>query len=267
MPQLTTKPVTFFKPDAKQARQHYDEGEDRSLGESMQALGQLQPVGAKPDGTMLWGHRRLRAALLVGLKELQVIITDKPLSDSDVRIIQLTENMQRSDLSGVEQWRGCAELMCMNPHWAMKDLAEHLHLDPSMVTRLLSPSKCISAVQEALAEGKIGISDCYALSKADEREQARLLALKLAGASRDAIEQAGRKSRNGKAAALKVTRIRCPVNGGAVVQVSGKSLDLDDAIEAAQEWVKEAKKASEQGLDARTFERVCRDKAKRGGQQ
>lgn len=264
MPQLTTKPLTFFKPDAKQARQHYDEADDRRLGESMIAHGQLQPVGAKPDGTLLWGHRRLRAAILVGLKELSVILTDKPLTDTEIRLIQLTENMHRADLTGHEKWQACAELMCMNPHWQMKDLADHLNLDPSMVTRLLSPCKCMVAWQEALAAGKVGISDCYAASKLPEREQAGLLAMKLSGASRDAIEQAGRKSRNGKAAAVRVSRIRCPLSSGAVVSISRVGISLDEAIEAAQEWVKEARKASEQGLDAKTFERVCRDKAKRG---
>jgi ParB/RepB/Spo0J family partition protein len=92
----------------------------------MKALGQLQPVGAKPDGTLLWGERRFRAAQLAGLKELSVIITDRPLSDSEIRLIQLTENMLRADLSGHEKWMACTELMAMNPGWQMKDLAGHL---------------------------------------------------------------------------------------------------------------------------------------------
>lgn len=262
MAQGVNKPLTWFKPDGKQARKTFSEADLRSLGESMKAFGQLQPVGAKPDGTLLWGERRYRAAQLVGIKELQVIITDRQLADMEIRLIQLTENMLRTDLTGHEKWQACAELMCMNPHWQMKDLAEHLHLDPSMVTRLLSPSKCIPAAQEALAAGKIGISDCYAISKLPEWEQAGLLALKLSGASRDAVEQAGRKSRKGQAATVKVARIKCPLPGGTVVQISGNGISLDEAIAVAQEWVREAKKASEQGLDAKTFERVCKDKAK-----
>jgi hypothetical protein len=205
--------------------------------------------------------------LLMGIKEAQVIVTEKVLSDSEVRLIQLTENMHRSDLSGHEKWQACAELMCMNPAWQMKDLAEHLHLDPSMVTRLLSPSKCIPAWQEALAAGKVGISDCYAASKLDAQAQAQagLLSLKLSGASRDAIEQAGRKKRNGATATVKVSRIKCQVPGkGATVVISGESISLEGAIEALVELVRLAKKESEKGLDAKTFERVCRDLAKKG---
>jgi len=99
---LATKPITWLKPDEKQARKHFDEGDLLSLGNSMKALGQLQPVGAKPDGTLLWGERRYRAAQLVGLKELQVIVTDRQLSDTEIRLIQLTENMHRADLNGHE---------------------------------------------------------------------------------------------------------------------------------------------------------------------
>lgn len=259
---LATKLIAWLKPDEKQARKHFDEGDLLSLGNSMKSLGQLQPVGAKPDGTLLWGERRYRAAQLVGMKELQVIITDRQLSDTEIRLIQLTENMHRAELTGHEKHLACAELMAMNPTWQMKDLANHLHLDPSMVTRLLSPGKCIPAVQEALADGKLGVSDCYSISKLPEPEQAAMLALKLSGASRDAIEQAGRKTRNVGKQAVRVARIKCPMSR-AVVQISGADISLDEAIDAAQEWVKEAKKASEQGLCAKTFERLCRDKAKK----
>ena len=262
---LTTKPLTFFKPDPKQARQHYDEADDRQLGESMKALGQLQPVGAKPDGTLLWGHRRLRAALLVGLKDLQVIITDRQLSDTEIRLIQLTENLHRSDLTAYEKWLACAELMCMSPKWQLKDLAEHLHLDPSMLTRLLSPSRCIEAVQNALWEGQIGISDCYATSKLPEKEQAALLAMKLSGASRDAIEHAVRKTRSGGQAAVRVQKVKCILPSGVSVVVSGKGVSLDESIEALGEAIKEMKRARELGYTAKTFAAAMKDKAKQAG--
>jgi ParB family chromosome partitioning protein len=262
-PQIATKPLAWFIL-APQVRKNYDDDDLRRLGESMKSFGQLQPVGAKPDGTVLWGHRRLLAARLVSLAALQVIITDRPLSDSEIRLIQLTENLHRADLSGYEKWMACSELMGMNPEWQMKDLAEHLHLDPSMVTRLLSPSKCITSWQEALAAGKVGISDCYAASKLGEAEQADLLTLKLSGASRDAIEQAGRKKRTNGTPAVKLARIKAVLpSSGVVIVASGEGLTLDDLIESLGEAQREAKKAREQGLDARTFQAVLRDKAKK----
>ncbi|MFZ1934981.1 MAG: ParB/RepB/Spo0J family partition protein [Thermoguttaceae bacterium] len=258
---MLKKPLSWFTPDPNQPRKTFDEAELRALGESMKAHGQLQPVVAKPDGTILCGERRWRAAQLVGMTELSVVIAERPLSDCEVRIIQLTENIQRTDLSGYEKWVGCAELLGMNPDWQLKDLAEHLKLDPSMVTRLLSPSKCIGAVQEALKAGKLGISDCYAISRLPEADQAGLLALKLSGASRDAIESKVRKQRNGTPA-VRVSRIKCPLPSGAVVQVSGAEISLDEAIDAMKEAVKAMQKASETGLDAKTAQAVWRDMAK-----
>ena len=263
MPQLCSKPIAFFKPDPSQPRKHFPQPEEALLGASLLKK-QLVPLLARADGTIIDGERRWRAAKVAGLTTLDVIITEEKLSQSQIKEMQLVTAMQREELTGHEKWLGCAELMCMNPGWQMKDLAEHLHLDPSMVTRLLSPSKCVPAWQEALAAGKAGISDCYAASKLPEAEQAGLLALKLSGASRDSIDQAGRKSRTRTVAAVRVSRIRCPVPGkGATVVVSGAAITLGDMIEAMTDLLKLAKRESEKGIDARTFEKVCRALAKK----
>ncbi|HWB14097.1 MAG TPA: ParB/RepB/Spo0J family partition protein [Pirellulales bacterium] len=262
---IQMKPLNWFKVDPNQPRKQFDEAKLRELGESLKVHGPLVPVLAKPDGTLLAGERRLRAAPLGSLTELPTIITDRMLSETEIRLIQLTENMQREDLSAYEQWRACAELMSLNPAWQMKDLAGQLKKDPSSLTRILSPSKCSTAWQEALKEGKAGISDCYAASKLPENAQAELLALKLSGASRDAIEQAGRKKRNGSAPGAKVSRLKVPLASGASVQVSGPGITLDDAIEATQAALKAMKKARDDGLDSKTAQAVFRDKSKKGG--
>jgi ParB/RepB/Spo0J family partition protein len=261
MATLTKKPLDWFRVEA-QARKHFVEAELRLLGESLKVK-QLQPVLAKPDGTLIAGERRYRAARLVGLPALDVIVTEEPLTDTQVKVIQLTENVHRADLTGFEKWRACVELQQINPQWMAKDLADHLNLDPSMVTRLLSPSKCIRPVQEALAAGKLGISDCYAISKLPEDGQAELLALKLSGASRDAIEQAGKKKRTA-APTVRLSRVKCVLPSGVQIVVSGDGISLDEVIESLAEAGKEAKKAREQGLDAKTFQAVLRDKAKAG---
>jgi ParB family transcriptional regulator, chromosome partitioning protein len=157
---------------------------------------------------MIFGHGRWLAAKAAGIKMLEVKLFPASLSDTQFRLIRAAENVQRKELTGYQKSLLCAELMSGNPTWRMKDLAEQLRLDPSMVTRLLSPSKCVPAWQEALAAGKVGISDCYAASKLGEAEQAELLRLKLSGASRDAIEHAGRKSRNSKSSAIKLSRVK-----------------------------------------------------------
>jgi ParB/RepB/Spo0J family partition protein len=258
----TLKPVGWFKLKP-QVRKQFDEASLRRLGESLKGK-QLQPVGAQPDGTVIYGERRVRAAMLVGIEALEVKIIDEPLSDSRIKTLQLIENLQREDLSDYDKWIACTDLMAMHADWQQKDLTEHLNLEQSWSTRLLSPSKCIGSVQDALKEGKVSLSDCYALSKVPPEKQRALLALRLSGATRDALERAGRAVRNGgeKQSAVSVRRVTCLLSSGISIVVSGKEITIDNIIEALSEAGKEARKARDQGQDAKTLAAILKNKAK-----
>jgi ParB family chromosome partitioning protein len=257
---LARKPADWFVIES-QVRKVFAEDDLRRLGESMRER-QLEPVGAMTNRRLLYGERRVRAAKLVGI-EVDTLVYAETLTEGEIRVIQLTENIHRADLTAYEQWTGCEELLRLNPQWKSKDLADHLHRDPSSVTRLLSPSKCIPLVQEALRECKLGITDVYAISKLAEAEQAAALAMKLAGASRDQLERMGRKKRTEEPLQARLTRIKCPLpSGQATVVVSGEGLTLTDMIESLSELMRLARKANEEGLDAKTFQAVMRDKAK-----
>jgi ParB/RepB/Spo0J family partition protein len=263
MPVLASKPLSWFKV-APQARRHFDEAELRQLGESLK-VNQLQPVLARTDGTLIAGERRLRAASLVGLAHLLVVISDEePLTESQLRIFQLTENLHRADLRDCEKWRACEELLRLNPTWSNKDLAAHLKLGESTVTKYLSPSRCVPEVQAALEAGQIGVTAAYEISRAPADLQAELLQLKLSVTSRDGLADRVRKQKNQSIPQVRVKRIACPLPSGANVVVSGEELSLDDLIEALGDAQKEARKAREQGLDAKTFSAVMKDKAKKG---
>ena len=262
MPKLETKALDFFKPDPNELARHDDPEETRRLGEDMLARGQLQPVAALEDGRMIFGHGRLLSAKSAGMKTLEAKVYPA-MSDTQFMLTRASENLQRKELTAYRRWRLCADLICANPGWQQKDLAEHLHLDPSMVTRLHSPSRCSCEWQEALKAGKVGISDCYAASKLDASEQAGLLALKLGGASRDTLEQAGRRKRSAGTPVVRASKIKLDL-GNVTVTISGDGLTLDDAIEAVMTAQKEMRKGRDQGLDAKTLVAVCRDRAKAG---
>jgi ParB/RepB/Spo0J family partition protein len=264
MTTIQTKRTELLKPDAKNPRQAADDKQLDHLGDDLLARGVLVPLLVKPDGTIIDGWRRWLAAQRKGIKELPVIIVEKPQTAMETRGIQLATAIHRADLTGHEKWLACDELMSMNPAWQMKDLAEFLHLDPSMATRLLSPSKCIPAWQEALKEGKVGISDCYAASKLPQSEQAGLLALKLSGASRDAIEQAVRKNRTKAAPTVRLSRVKIAMPQGTTVVLTGGEMSLDDVISALESALSAARRAHKDNLDVKTAERVWRDRAKAG---
>lgn len=255
---ITRKPLAWFKVEP-QARQNLGRESDlRNLGRSMRER-QLSPVGAMPDGTLLYGHRRLKAAELEGLPDLEVKIYPAGLTPGEVRVIQITENFQRTDLSPFEKWQACEQLRILHPESPVKDLAEFLKIEASTVTKLLSPSKCIPTWQEALKTGRVGISDCYAASRVSEEQQQELLALKLGGASRDGLERAVRRGKpKAKDQGRRLDRIVIALPSGHEVVVRGRGLSLAGVAETLGECLDAAKKGLKERLDARTWQQVMR---------
>ena len=92
-----------------------------------------------------------------------------------------------------------------------KDLAIAIDRSPATVSTTLSLSRCIPAVQEAAAQGKIGLEDWYVMSKVDGVQQEAMLQAKLNGASAKSLKQMCKK--DGEQETVRVTRIKCEVPG------------------------------------------------------
>ena len=269
MAQLITKPITetrpldWFETDERELARHDDTEKIRLRGNDMLANGQLQAVGATEDGRMIFGHGRWLSAKAIGIKTLEVKLFAASLSQTEFKLIRAAENLHRKELTFHQKWRIAAELMIENPTWNQKSLAEHLHLSEGMIVKLLSPSKLSGEWQEALKVGKVGISDCYAASKLAAADQDALLAMKLSGVSRDALERQVRKTRSGNTPVVRASKIKCPLASGINITVSGNEMTLDEMIDALVEASKEARKARDLGLHAKTFEASMRDRHRR----
>lgn len=104
--------VTAITPDPLQARRHFDTGEIASLAATMAEQGQLQPILLRrdPDTRGRWviiaGERRWRAAQHNGWKTILAIE-----HAGDAEVAALIENLQRIDLSPVEEARGLQRLI------------------------------------------------------------------------------------------------------------------------------------------------------------
>jgi ParB family transcriptional regulator, chromosome partitioning protein len=262
---LTPKLLDFFKPDPGNPRKSCTIEELRELRDSL-CKKQWVPLLARPDGTIIDGWRRWCAAKLDGKPErLDVIITDEPLTPAQIKEIQLVTALHRADLKPFEQYLGCRDWLSLNPGSTAKDLAARIDRDPSTLVRTLSLSKCIQPVQQAAADGKLGVSEWYAISKVPEAEQEAMLAAKLAGASRDQLEQRGRKLRGGEAPGIRVNRLKIPLGPqGRSVIIAGSDISLADAIDLLQQTLRLAKKAQGENLDGKTWVQVMKQKAKAG---
>ena len=251
-------------------RVEIDNEEIRRLGDSLLKR-QIHPIILLDNGNnsfaVIDGGKRLRAARAVGMTELLAAVTTERLTPEEIREIQLTCTFHRSDPSAVDKWRAMEAVKSAHGDWTNAKIADHLSIDPKMVKVLLSPGQLIAEAREAFIQGKIGISDCYVLSLQDTaHSQMKLLQKKLAGASRDAIAQAGRKQRsgNGTFPAAKAGKLRIPLPSGVIITVAGEELSLEDAIHELSEALAEMRKAEKQNLDIKTFQAICRDRAKAG---
>jgi|SRR5579872_307741 len=250
-----------IKVEGGQARKHFDQAELQRLAESL-LVEQLQPIGLTPEYTLCWGERRWRAAMLHDkITHLWAVFLDKPMTESEFRVLQLTENMSRENLKPAEITQGIAELKRLDPTWSNRDVADHLKIDASQVTRLLSVFDCIAEVQKAYFAGQIG-GVVYGISKLPAEQQMEALAMALAGATREQIESHGKKKRNGTREVVRVGRVKIQLRSGVAVGLSGTELGMSGVVESLAETLKEARKAHDAGFDVKTWQSMMADKAK-----
>lgn len=104
--------VDKIKPNPFQPRKEFNKEELKELATSIEKYGILQPLlvkkiekdiprGAKVEYQLVTGERRLKAAKMIGMKEVPVIIED--VKKEDELPISLVENIQREDLNPIER--------------------------------------------------------------------------------------------------------------------------------------------------------------------
>ena len=107
-------PITKLRPCPFQPRRNFAETQITELSQSIKEKGILQPLVVRPieDGNyfeIICGERRWRAAQMVAVHDVPVVIRD--LSDQEALEIALIENLQREDLSALEEAEAYQRLM------------------------------------------------------------------------------------------------------------------------------------------------------------
>jgi ParB-like chromosome segregation protein Spo0J len=262
---ITRMPLEWLRANPQARQDLGTEAELRQLGESLRHR-QLAPVGAweQPDhGLMIFGHRRLAAAKIVCLPDLEVKIFTGPLDEGDFRGIRLTENFLRSEMS---LWEKVVEVEGFRKHYPKlmaKELAERLRIDAGYLTKLLAAAKCGPAWLDALKAGRVGISDCYHASRVSESERAEMLRMKFEdGATRDQLERSVRKARPKGADPVSSSTVTIPLPSGVKVTLKGRRMNLAEVLECLNECVDAAKKGIKEKLGVKAWQLVLRDKAK-----
>jgi ParB family chromosome partitioning protein len=110
----TELPIEVIKPNPDQPRRHFDETELEELAQSIREKGVLQPILVRPavfagEYQIVAGERRWRAAQRAGARSIPVLV--RSLSDAEVLELAIVENVQRTDLSPIEEAEGYRALI------------------------------------------------------------------------------------------------------------------------------------------------------------
>ncbi len=246
--------AAMLQPDPKNPRRkaNGDEGL-RELALDIKRRGVLLPLLVRRDGEVciiIDGHRRHAAALLAGLEKVPCLVFGKEATEAEVREAQLVTQLHSQALTPFEIYTGAKNWLALHAGANGKQLAEAISRSEGYVSMVLSLDRCIAQAKALAAAGELGLKEWYALSKLSPEKQ---------------VEKLKGHQPEGEHETIKVKRIKCEVPGRkAKLVISGKDMSLAQAIDIVQEWLREAKKAAEQGLSATSFERVCRDKSKAG---
>ena len=111
--------ISAIRPNGFNPRKHFDEASLNELADSIRQQGMLQPVTVRPTADsngyeLVFGERRYRAATIVGMQEIPAIISD--LSDEEAEEIAITENLQRKDVTPMEEANAYQRLMESGRH-------------------------------------------------------------------------------------------------------------------------------------------------------
>ena len=106
-------PLQKIEPNRLQPRKNFDEEELSSLADSIRQHGVIQPLTVRLLDSgyyqIIAGERRWRAARLAGLREVPVVVIEA--DDKKAMELALIENLQRADLSPIEEARGYQQLI------------------------------------------------------------------------------------------------------------------------------------------------------------
>lgn len=168
-------PVADISPSPYQPRSVFDEERIDELCQTIKTHGIIQPIVVRlRDGKyeLIAGERRLRAVKKLGLETIPAIIRD--FNDSQTASIALIENLQRENLTSIEEAVAYQQLIDIH-QLTQESLAQRLGKSQSTIANKLRLLHLCDPVKEALLERKISERHARALLPLNEELQIKVL--------------------------------------------------------------------------------------------
>jgi len=172
--------IADIRPNPYQPRRDVDPAQLDELTASIRKAGLLQPVvvrqapgGANGGFELIAGERRLRACQALGWEKIPAV--KREVDDRTVLTLALVENLQRDDLSPVDEARGYERLIA-EFSLTQQDVADAVGRDRSTVANALRLLKLPAAVLALLHDGGLSVGHARALLALDDARLATSLA-------------------------------------------------------------------------------------------
>lgn len=167
-------PIIKIRPNRAQPRKQFNEDELSALSRSIAENGILQPLtvrkASQTEFELIAGERRLRAAILAGMKKVPCIIVK--CSDKESAVYALLENLQRADLGIFEEARGISRLI-RRYGLTQEQAASKLGKTQSTIANKLRLLKLSGEEQEWIENAGLSERHARALLRIDDEEKRR----------------------------------------------------------------------------------------------
>lgn len=172
MTDSTTWPIDRLSPNPHNPRGQLHQSGLEELAASIRSQGILQPLLVTPSGMVVAGHRRLAAAKMAHLTAVPVIVRE--LSPTEQQEIMLVENLQRNDLTPVEEARAFQQLL--DAGYTIAGLARRLGFNNQRINSRVLLLKLEPEVQELFHSGDLPITLSHALTTIKDPAKQRRIA-------------------------------------------------------------------------------------------
>jgi len=157
-------PLDKIEANPFQPRINFDETELDQLKNSIKKHGILEPVlvrASKGKYQLISGERRVLASRAINLSTIPALVREK-ISDRQMRVLALVENLQRSNLNDLEVALGYQDLLA-NHDYTHEKIASETGKSRSFVTNTLRLLKLSKTVQDSIRTGKISAGHARAI--------------------------------------------------------------------------------------------------------
>lgn len=172
-----TLKISEIEPNRSQPRKEFDEKALSELAESISKHGLLQPLLVRPlplgGYQIVAGERRYRACRMAGITEVPVIIRE--LGDTETMEIALIENLQREDLTTIEEALGYQVLI--DEHgFSQEEVAQSVGKSRPAIANSLRLLKLPQSILNLVSDGKISAGHARALLTLEDEKLMQELA-------------------------------------------------------------------------------------------